>query len=87
MFGQLKDDYYMHKIIIQSPTANITVTKNSIILDNKQIHVWQNGHTDIITKYFEYSIGKEEILIKFANDYTNKNPINILIKKRNELDE
>ncbi|CAD5126308.1 DgyrCDS14461 [Dimorphilus gyrociliatus] len=43
IFGQLKDDYYMHKIVIQSPSANITVSLKDIHLGQKDTIQWNEN--------------------------------------------
>lgn len=43
VFGELMDDYYMHKITIKSPFENITVTTNSLSVKHIKMNVWQEN--------------------------------------------
>ncbi|CAD5126908.1 DgyrCDS14924 [Dimorphilus gyrociliatus] len=43
VFGQLKDDYYMHQIVIQSPSANVTVALDDILFGHKHNIEWNEN--------------------------------------------
>lgn len=85
VFAQLKDDYYMHKIIIQSPFGNVTITKELIILDNKQIYNWEIGQANFQTKFFYYFNKKNKVVLEMRTNSLKKFPLTILIEKGENL--
>ncbi|CAD5126496.1 DgyrCDS14610 [Dimorphilus gyrociliatus] len=86
IYGHLKDDYYMHRIIIKSVIGNVTVSMNSISIHNKtQVNWIENSKRIIIqSKFFNYEIFSSEILITILQE----TPIIIKIEKaRNFIDQ
>ncbi|CAD5126554.1 DgyrCDS14652 [Dimorphilus gyrociliatus] len=65
VYGQLKDDYYMHKIIIKSDSGKITTSTNHIILDNGQLINWTGNmqKSTFKSKEFQYLITRNHVFI------------------------
>ncbi|CAD5126575.1 DgyrCDS14668 [Dimorphilus gyrociliatus] len=63
VYGQLKDDYYIHRIYIKSDCGKISALTNFIIIDNGQQINWNMQEITFKSKCFEYLITGNTILI------------------------
>ncbi|CAD5126736.1 DgyrCDS14792 [Dimorphilus gyrociliatus] len=67
IYGQLKDDYYFHELIIKSCVDSITITTHDIFFQNGSTLEWKDKLTNSVfkSKIFEFQIVENEILISF----------------------
>ncbi|CAD5126746.1 DgyrCDS14801 [Dimorphilus gyrociliatus] len=65
IYGQLKDDYYIHRIFIKSDSNKITVSTNYITLDNGKLFNWTGNmqKTSFKSKHFQYLITGKYVFI------------------------
>ncbi|CAD5126975.1 DgyrCDS14972 [Dimorphilus gyrociliatus] len=86
IYGQLKDDYYMHRVIIKSLLGNITISMNSVTIHNRtQLNWMENSKRLLIqSEGFTYDIFSNEILITILGE----TPIKVRIeRKRHSLEQ
>ncbi|CAD5126588.1 DgyrCDS14678 [Dimorphilus gyrociliatus] len=86
VYGQLNDDYYMHRIIIKFDSGRITALTDYLILDNGQIINWTDDMQKITfkSKRFEYYITRNLI---FINSFENPGKIIQIQKSIHSLSE
>ncbi|CAD5126818.1 DgyrCDS14851 [Dimorphilus gyrociliatus] len=65
IFGQLKDDYYMHKIVVQTPFGNMSFSIDSFTLDNKKTFAWNHSLQNLLlaTDQFKYHIKNSKMIV------------------------
>ncbi|CAD5126313.1 DgyrCDS14466 [Dimorphilus gyrociliatus] len=65
IFGQLKDDYYIHKIVVQTPFGNMSFSIDSFTLDNKKTFAWNHSLQNLLlaTDQFKYHIKNCKMIV------------------------
>lgn len=68
VYGRLKDDYYMHEIIISASNKNLTVGLKNIQIDDKEIE-WVSSWTKVYAiENFTYKMTNSRIDINIDDD-------------------
>lgn len=85
IYGQLKDDFYMHIIKIVSVLGHVTFTTDKISFSNGAHLRWDDFVTDMFYVVGNYSISfeKNQIKISYLNKNLQKHPLEVIVIRSN----
>lgn len=88
VYGQLLDDYYMHKMIIKTTFCNLSITLDEIFINNKKIGDWSNlfREKDITLCNLKIKINSYKNSLEIR-ELVEKNFILNIIKSTNSLNQ
>lgn len=85
VYGQLKDDFYMHIIKIVSVLGRVVFTTDKIVFSNGAILRWDDFATEMLYIVGNYSVSfeKNRLKISYLNKNTQQDSLEIIVIRSN----
>lgn len=80
VFGELKDDYYMHKIFIPFLFENITITPAKLFIGKHRQIKWEKENKVLKSKYFNFIFQDTKIYLSSNENFPFNEPFKMIIE-------